>query len=127
MENEDPEVLAAHADQLNNGAVKEIRRLDMPDGDKAELLCLMRLAERVKHALTPVNPSPAYKQKLRLELLQMAPRGAGCDVVVARPAPHREMVIGAAIGSAVALVGGVAYLIRSYMQHRPHHPDHVRS
>jgi len=127
MGNKDLEVLALHADQLNSRTVQETQRLDMPEGDKAELLSLMHLAARVKHALTPVNPSPAYKQKLRLDLLQMARRGASREVMVAPPAPHKEVVIGAAIGSAVALLGGVAYLIRSYMQNRPHHPDRVRS
>jgi hypothetical protein len=82
----------------------------------------MHLAGTVKHALTPVSPSPAFKQKLRLDLLQMARRGASREVVVAPPAPHKEVVLGAAIGSAVALLGGVAYLVRSYVQNRSHHP-----
>jgi len=87
----------------------------------------MNLAGRVKGALAPVNPSPTFKQELRLELSQKARHGGGREVVVASPAPYKEVVIGAAIGSAVALLGGVAYLVRNYLQNRSHHPGRVHS
>jgi hypothetical protein len=59
------------------------------------------------------------RDKLRVELVEVAQHRQGQDLRVESPSHHREWAIGAAIGSAVALVSGVLYLLRSRMQEPP--------
>jgi hypothetical protein len=65
------EILAAHADRLNQGedASEEYIRL-LPEAE--ELAHLMALAARVKTALAPVAPVPRFREELRRDLLAAA-------------------------------------------------------
>lgn len=77
---------------------------------------VVELAGQVKEALTPVKAPPSVRDRLRDEVVEVAQRRLCQDVRVESPPPRREWAIGAAIGSAVALIGGVLYLLRSRMQ-----------
>jgi hypothetical protein len=113
MEHKDlPNVLAAHADQLNRSAESDTHDFQVPPEQGEELRSLLQLAEQIKGALDPVTPSPAYKRRLGLELAEMAQRRRSSDLLVAPPAPRREWIV------AVALAGGIAYLVRTRMQGR---------
>lgn len=117
MEHRDlPEILAAYVDQWNSATPggKDAEYLELPPEQREELLSLLRLAEQVKDALTPVKPSPAYKQKLGLDLAEMARHRMNREVQIGPPSKRREFIIGAA----VALAGGVVYLVRTYIQSR---------
>lgn len=122
MEHKDlPNVLAAHADQLNRSAESEAQDFHLPPEAGEELCSLLQLAEQVKGALDPVKPSPAYKRRLGLELAEMAQRRRSSDLLVAPPAPRREWLV------AVALAGGIAYLVRTRMQGRSQHVGQVQT
>ena len=118
-----PETLAAHADQLN-GDMDELS--EMPPKERQELTGMIELAQRVKVALAPAKPSSAYRRKLRLELLEVAQQRMRQDVRMAPSAPSRELFIGAAIGSAMALAGGIVYLVRNHLQTRSQHAGPLR-
>lgn len=76
------------------------------------------LLAQVEEALTPRRPSAAFRRRLRRELVEMAQGHADREVSLAEPSTHRELIIGAAIGSAVALAGGIVYLLRIREQSR---------
>jgi len=120
------EVLAAHADQLGCGSTDSAQ--DLPPAEQAEeLRSLLQLAEQVKAALAPVGPSPAYKRRLALDLTEMASRRRSGDLLIAPHSSNREVIIRAAIGSAVALAGGIVYLVRTHMQGRSRPIGQVRT
>lgn len=84
--------------------------------EQQELGALMRLGGELRQALAPVCPSASFREGLRGSLVKLASERQSREVVIdLRPRP-RELVIGAAIGSAVALAGGIAYLIRARTQ-----------
>jgi hypothetical protein len=83
---------------------------------------VIELAGQVKEALAPVRAPSSVRDKLRVELVEVAQHRQCQDVRVESPSRRREWAIGAAIGSAVALVSGVLYLLRSRMQ-EPSRPD----
>lgn len=107
------EVLAAHADDLTRGQInREICLKRVPDR-REELETLLRLAEQVKSSLVPVQPSPTFVRNLVRQLV------LADDEESARPAHgyRREVVIGAAaVGSALSVIGVVAYLVRNWAQ-----------
>ena len=104
------DALSAHADQLNTVDSQPAQALEVCGQQDPELAGLFRLAERAKFALTPVRPSEDYKRKLLSDLAEVARQHMRRDLLVAPPRPRAELIIGAA----VALVGGIAYLIHSY-------------
>ena len=107
------EVLAAHADDLNRGKADRKVYLKQAPDQREELEALLRLTERIKRALVPVQPSPTFVKNLVRQLVVADDKGA------ARPARgyRREVVIGAAaVGSALSVIGLVAYLVRSRAQ-----------
>jgi len=108
------ETLDIHADQLSSGAVNDIEYPQIPPEQSCEILPLLELAERVKGALAPVTPASSYRQKLALDLARMAERRTGEDIRITLRSPGREWLVGAAIGSAMAVLGGAAYLIRTH-------------
>jgi hypothetical protein len=114
------ELLAAYGDQLNqhSGGALDINVPYLSAQEQQELESLLRLAAQIKEALAPVSPSSSYKQKLRVRLTEMARQRKSQDVVVELGAQQRQLLVGAAIGSAVALAGGIAYLIRARHQAR---------
>ena len=100
-------LLAAHADNLNRGKADRKVYLKRAPDQREELEALLRLAEQIKRALVPVQPSPTFVKNLVRQL-----------VVVDNEEPargyRREVVIGAAaVGSALSVVGLIAYLVRS--------------
>lgn len=121
------EVLAAHADQLGCGSKDGAQDMQPPPEQTEELRSLLQLAEQVKAALAPVGPSPAYKQRLALDLTEMASRRRSGDLLIAPRSSNREVIIRAAIGSAVALAGGIVYLVRTHVQGRSRTIGQVRT
>jgi hypothetical protein len=121
------EVLATHADQLNRIAGGDAQDLQVLPEQRQDLRSLLQLAEQVKGALAPVTPSPAYERKLGLDLSEVARRRRSRDLLVALPSTRRELLIGAAIGSAVALAGGIVYFVRTHMQGQSQHVGQVRT
>jgi len=70
------------------------------------------LAGQIRGVLTPRKPAPSFRRRLRQELVEMALGHPDRDVSLAEPSAPRELIIGAAIGSAVALAGGIVYVLR---------------
>jgi len=108
------EILNAHADQLNRGATNRIQYPRIPPNQRQELLALFDLAEQTREALAPVSLSPDYRQRLAHDLTRMAERRTSEGIRITLRSPGREWLVGAAIGSAMAVLGGVAYLIRAH-------------
>lgn len=77
---------------------------------------VMELAGQVRRVLAPVKAPSSVRDKLRVELVEVAQHRQCQDLRVEPPSRQREWAIGAVIGSAVALVSGVLYLLRSRMQ-----------
>ncbi|HID89659.1 MAG TPA: hypothetical protein EYP52_08125 [Anaerolineae bacterium] len=98
------EVLAAHADRLNDPSAPS------PDLSLEEMVYLgplMEVAERVKKTLVPVEPPAAFVQSLRKELIEAARRRRSATQRL-----HRGLVIGAAaLGSMLSLAGVVALIL----------------
>lgn len=100
-------LLAAHADNLDRGKADRKVYLKRAPDQREELEALLRLAEQIKRALVPVQPSPTFVKNLVRQL-----------VVADNKEPargyRREVVIGAAaVGSALSVIGLIAYLVRS--------------
>jgi hypothetical protein len=104
------EALAAYADDLNRRMVdREIYLRQYPD-QRDELEALLHLTERLKQALVPVQPSAAFVKSLARQLTAVD----GGKVMQAIRGHRREIFIGAAaIGSALSVIGLVAYLVRN--------------
>ncbi len=101
------EVLAAYADDLNNGRADRETCLRQFSGRHEELKTLLHLAEQVKQVLVPVEPSPTFVQKLLRQLVV-------ADGQEQARSYRREVVIGAAaVGSVLSVIGIVAYLLRN--------------
>jgi hypothetical protein len=109
-DNDVREALAAHADRLNKVDSQSAYALGEWDEQDPEVAGLFHLAERVKLALAPVRPTDDFRRKLLNDLAEVARQHMRRDLVVGPPKPRAELIIGAA----VALVGGIAYLIHSY-------------
>jgi hypothetical protein len=119
------EILAIHADKLNEGVNEEAEYLATLPEHQDTLQPLLALARKVKNALAPMEPDPAFCENLRLSLLaaarqrlasRLSLRAEGstksqCPVPLFRR--HRkEILIGAAaLGSVVSVAGIVAYWI----------------
>jgi hypothetical protein len=126
MEQNDLDILAQHADQLSRSPGSDLQKLQVSQQHE-ELRSLMRLAEQVKRVLAPVGPSPHFRQRLGSELTEMAQRRRTQELLIETPSSRKELLIGAAIGSAVALAGGVVYLLRTQMQDRSRGVSHVQT
>ena len=116
------EILATHADKLNVGTNKEAEYLATLPEHQDTLQPLLALAQKVKYALAPVEPGPAFCENLRLSLLAAAHQRAASRLSSTksqRPVHlfrrHRkEILIGAAaLGSVVSVAGIVAYWIHA--------------
>jgi len=125
------EILATHADKLNVGTNEEAEYLATLPEHQDTLQPLLTVARKVKDALAPVEPDPAFCENLRLSLLAAAhqqsvsrlslraePQAEG-STKSQRPVllfrKHRkEILIGAAaLGSVVSVAGIVAYWIHT--------------
>jgi hypothetical protein len=105
------ELLSIHGEQPDYSSV-DLVHSDLSAAQQQQLQSLLQVAAQVKGALTPVQPSPAFKEKLRSDLIELGRRSKTGDVLVEPPTRPKELLIGAAIGSAVALAGGIAYWMR---------------
>lgn len=99
------------------GAVQDAEPVQISDEMEGEPE-VVKLAGQVKRALAPVKAPSAVRNRLRVELLEVARYHQCQDVRVESPSHRREWAIGAAIGSAVALASGVLYLLRSRVSGR---------
>jgi len=114
------EILASHADKLNAGTNEEAEYLATLPEHQDTLQPLLALARKVKDALAPVEPDPAFRENLRLSLLAAAHQRSASRLSSTkskRPVRlfrrHRkEILIGAAaLGSVISVAGIVAYWI----------------
>jgi hypothetical protein len=77
-------------------------------GPQCEVESLMIVAERVRRALVPVEPSPDFVRNLRRNLLAMAER----KQPTASPSARRVLLIGAAaLGSVLSVAGIIVYVV----------------
>jgi len=104
------ELLADYSDQLTQGntGVREIVDPGLSSEDE-ELRSLLQLARQVKDVLQPARLPMAAKQRLRTRILESARWARSRDVVVEPSSSNKGLFIGAA----VALAGGIAYLIHA--------------
>ncbi len=108
------EVLAAHADHLIGDGADSEDYLNLFPAYRAELTPLLGVAERVKAALVPVAPSPAFEAGLKQDLLAAAIKRAEEKEEKKRVSflRRRWVLIGAAaVGSALSVAGIVAALL----------------
>ncbi len=103
-----PENAAGRGVVADGSPIQDTERVTVPAGAEGEPE-VVELAGQVKDALAPVKAPPAVRDKLRVELLEVAEHHQRQDVRVEAPPRHRAWVIGAA----VALAGGVLHLLRS--------------
>jgi len=108
------EILAAHADQLKKGQGKGSDYLAMVPDYQDKLQPLLETAEKVKEVLEPVEPAPAFRQSLHDDLLAAGRRRLTGGVPQLARSYRGQVLIGAAaVGSAVSVVGAIAYFIHS--------------
>jgi len=108
------EILAAHADQLKEGQRKASDYLAMFPDYQEQLRPLLETAEQIREALKPVEPTPAFCQRLYEDLLAMARRRMDGGMPQLARSHRKQLIIGAAaLGSVVSVAGAFAYLIRS--------------
>jgi hypothetical protein len=119
------QMLAIHEDLLNGNAIEQTKYEQLSEEEKKELLVLAELAQQIKDALAPVKPAASFKQELEGALTEAARQRVHREVRIGPLPPRRDVLIGAAVGSAVALAGGVAYLVRTWMRGRSQHMGQV--
>lgn len=123
------EVLAAHADHLNEEKDHTQTYLDMFPEDRESLLPLLRLAHDLKAILAPIEAPPAFREQLQISLMQRAeellPISVWRSRLTMRPrlperlpdlpaftrlpsAPDRQVLVRAAAGGAGLAAAGVA-------------------
>jgi hypothetical protein len=108
------EILTAHADQLKKGQGEGSDYLAMFPDYRDELRVLLETAEKVKEVLQPVEPAPAFRQSLYQDLLAAGRRRLAGEVPqLARSHTKQILISAAAVGSAVSVVGAIAYFIHS--------------
>lgn len=100
------EILAAHVDRLNTGLRGSAAYPPMNPERRHALEPLLQLAEQLFEALVPVEPSPAFVQKLGQELALAATQSQLSLIERYRRA---ILVTVATLGSAVSLVGLILF------------------
>jgi len=113
---------AIHTAEPGTGAVEDSHVAQAPTEQEEAPPEVIALAGQVKEALAPVKAPPAVKDRLRVELVEVAQHRQLQDLRVEPPSRRREWAMGATIGSVVALLGGALYLLRSRLQ-GPSEPD----
>ena len=69
------------------------------------------LAMDLCRVLMPVQPAPAFREELARDLAAVAHQKKSPRIVLQRPRSHRrDILIGAAVSSAVSVAGFLAYL-----------------
>ena len=119
-------VLTAHADYLVSTKTGDEDQMKRLPAHQVELAPLLQIAERLNRTLKPVTPTPAFKTKLRQELLAAATRRAA-ERGIEKQVPflrRKGVVIGVAaiIGSVLSVAGIVAALLwrQRSMARAPH-------
>lgn len=73
---------------------------------------LAALARRVRWLLTPVEPSPHFREALHARLLVAAKESMLAPAVPWHTQHRREIIIGAAVGSVLSVAGLAAVIAR---------------
>ncbi|MCD6291161.1 MAG: hypothetical protein J7M34_11710 [Anaerolineae bacterium] len=110
------ELLAAQADNLIQGRSDVADMLASCPELAGEAESLMALAARLAGAIQPVRPNEAYRAHLREGLVQAAQRKQARRAMAPQRGrvPRWQWMLGAAaVGSAVSVLGVVAYRLRS--------------
>lgn len=101
------EILALHADQLNEGepVATDVFLARFPDR-RDELAPLLDVALLVKRTLKPVKPTPAFRSRLHDGLIMAAGHQQAHRILIARhDEPQWGWLLGAAaIGSAAGII-----------------------
>ena len=107
------EALAQNIDSLAGIRVDPPADQSLSPAEQAVLAGLLPVAARVKQALKPVAPSPAFEARLRESLLAAAIRRAEERRQGSRDSfmQRRWVLIGAAAGSILSVVGVVAAVL----------------
>lgn len=114
------EMLASHADRLINGKAREGDYLAMFPDRREKLGPLLATAERIKGALVPVRPEPAFREDLRKGLMAAVRQRRAQVVVMPQGGRGRDILIGAAaLGSVISVAGLLAHLLRSRRGEKP--------
>ncbi len=119
-------VLTAHADYLVSLKTWDEDHMKRLPTHQVEVEPLLGIAERLNEALKPITPAPAFKARLRQELLaSAASRAEERGIVKSIPFLRRkEVVIGvaAAIGAVLSVAGIVVALLwrQRSMARAPH-------
>ena len=112
-ENVVTEVLAAHADRLAGNEVNGEDYLNLFPDHQDELAPLLRIVERVRAVLVPMEPAPEFEAALKQGLLAAAIQRAEEQKSVKRVPflRRRGFIIGAAVGSVLSVAGIIAALL----------------
>ena len=101
-------MMATQSHQPRGRYLDEVQS-DVPGQPAQDTLSLLQLVRGLKRAMAPVQPAPSYKLKLLSDLDSVARHHVARDLVIAPASTSRVMLLAAAIGSLVALVGAIAY------------------
>ncbi len=111
------ELLNRQAEEIIRGQVNGTALLEQYPDLAGEAEPLMALANALAQALEPVRPSDHYRAHLRQGLIDAAQRKRARQMAMSqshRWVPWRPWLLGAAaVGSAVSVLGVIAYLVRN--------------
>ena len=102
------DILAAHADKLNQERPEMAALPEVSAGQLSALEPLMRVAEHVQGALAPVQPSPAFVRQLGQQLIVATSHSRKAVTLRTRRA---ILIVAAALGSAVSIASAVGVMI----------------
>ncbi|NOZ27437.1 MAG: hypothetical protein GXP39_05210 [Chloroflexi bacterium] len=108
--------LNKYADGLVRGESQAISPSALPPELADEARSLMELTDVLAATLKPVRPRPSYREHLHQGLIQAAQRKQTQRALARRHVrvSRRQWMLGAAaVGSAVSVLGVVAYLLRN--------------
>ncbi len=114
------ELLSSHVDRLLVGDDHVQDYLALFPGLREEIAPLLRLARDLAALLRPVKPRAAFRHELRRSLVSSGYRQLSPSLALqpfAQDSRREWMLSAAAIGSAVSVVGVLAYLWRNRSSH----------
>jgi hypothetical protein len=115
------EVLAAHADQLNNQTAKTgtLTRNDQVQG-------LLDLAEQLQGILVPVEPNAHWRRRLHGELILEAQRRETEQAPSLFQQHRKGILIGAAaVGSVASVLGVIGVVVAFVLRNRQGRATHI--
>jgi hypothetical protein len=107
------DILAAHADALSRGIDEEEVLAHYSDEERKRLESLLSVSRLLRAALVPVEPSAAFMRDLGETLSQ---RALDQGRSIARRTRQTMLLVMAALGWAISMVGIVAFLLRRRMR-----------